>query len=38
MIVVADTSPLINLAAIGQLDLIRRLYGSVRIPDADTEK
>lgn len=34
MIVVADTSPIINLAAIGQLDLLRRLYGTIWIPDA----
>ena len=34
MIVIADTSPIINLAAIGQLDLIRRLYGNIWIPDA----
>lgn len=34
MIVVADTSPIINLAAIGQLDLLNRLYGTLWIPDA----
>ncbi|MBU1664625.1 MAG: DUF3368 domain-containing protein [Gammaproteobacteria bacterium] len=34
MIVVADTSPIINLAAIGQLDLLHRLYGTLWIPDA----
>jgi predicted nucleic acid-binding protein len=27
VIVVANTSPLTNLAAIGQFDLLRRLYG-----------
>ena len=32
--VVSDTSPLINLAAIGHLDLLRALYGKVRIPNA----
>jgi len=31
-IVVADASPLIYLAWIGQIDLFRRLYGSVLIP------
>jgi hypothetical protein len=34
MIVVSDTSPIINLAAIGQLDLLRKLYGNVIIPQA----
>jgi len=34
MIVVSDTSPLINLAAVGQLDLLRQLYGHVIIPQA----
>jgi predicted nucleic acid-binding protein len=33
MIVVSNTSPLTNLAAIGQFDLLRRLYASVCIPD-----
>jgi hypothetical protein len=32
MIVVSDTSPFTNLAAIGQFDLLRRLYGKVIIP------
>ena len=32
--VVSDTSPIVNLAAIGHLDLLRVLYGTVRIPDA----
>jgi len=31
MIVVANTSPLTNLAAIGQFDLLRQLYSSVHI-------
>lgn len=34
MIVVSDTSPVLNLAAIGQLGLLRRLYGEVVIPQA----
>jgi hypothetical protein len=34
MIVVSDTSPLTNLAAIGQLDLLRQLYVEVHIPNA----
>lgn len=33
MIVVSNTSPLTNLAAIGQVDLLRQLYGEVHIPD-----
>lgn len=33
MIVVSDTSPIVNLAAVGQLDLLRKLYGSVVIPE-----
>ena len=34
MIVVSDTSPITNLAAIGQLDLLHHLYGSIVIPEA----
>lgn len=34
MIVVSDASPLIGLAAVGKLDLLRHLYGEVRIPVA----
>ncbi|MGB7442119.1 MAG: hypothetical protein WA919_13690 [Coleofasciculaceae cyanobacterium] len=34
MIIVSDTSPINNLAAINQLDLLRQLYGSVVIPEA----
>jgi len=34
MIVISNTSPIVNLAAIGQLDLIRQLYGQVTIPQA----
>jgi predicted nucleic acid-binding protein len=32
--VVSDASPLINLARIGELDLLHRLYGALLIPDA----
>jgi predicted nucleic acid-binding protein len=32
-IVVSDTSPLTNLAAIGQFDLLRRLYTEIHIAD-----
>ena len=34
MIVVSDTSPITNLAAIGQLDLLQRLYTHIIIPAA----
>jgi uncharacterized protein len=34
VIVVSDASPLIGLAAVGQLDLLQRLYGEVVIPVA----
>ena len=34
MIVVSDTSPINNLAAINQLELLRQLYGTVIIPEA----
>ena len=33
MIVVSNTSPLTSLAAIGQFDLLHRLYGRVHIPE-----
>lgn len=33
MIVVSNTSPLTNLAAIGQFDLLRRLYGELHIAE-----
>ena len=34
MIVVSNTSPITNLAAIAQIDLLRQLYGSIVIPSA----
>ncbi|MBF2017609.1 MAG: DUF3368 domain-containing protein [Rivularia sp. T60_A2020_040] len=34
MIIVSDTSPISNLAAIGQLKLLQQLYGNVVIPKA----
>lgn len=34
MIVVSNTSPIINLAAIDKLDLLKKLYGKVIIPGA----
>jgi uncharacterized protein len=34
VIVVSNTSPVTNLAAIGQLDLLRRIYGAVLLPRA----
>ena len=34
MIVVSNTSPLVNLAVVGQLDLLRHLYSRVAIPQA----
>jgi hypothetical protein len=34
MNVVSNASPLINLARIGQLELLRELYGELHIPDA----
>jgi predicted nucleic acid-binding protein len=34
VIVISDTSPITNLAAIGQLDLLRRLYTTILIPVA----
>jgi predicted nucleic acid-binding protein len=34
MIVVSDTSPILSLALIGRLDLLREIYGSIVIPEA----
>jgi hypothetical protein len=34
MMVVSDTSPIANLAVVGQLDLLRQLYQQVVIPPA----
>ncbi len=34
MIIVSDTSPITNLAAIGQLDLLQKLYTEIIIPIA----
>ena len=32
--VISNTTPLITLANIGQLDLLRKLYGTIHIPEA----
>lgn len=32
--VVSDASPIMNLAAVGRLDLLRQLGGEIRIPEA----
>lgn len=34
MIVISNTSPISGLAEIGQLDLVRELFGTIIIPDA----
>lgn len=34
MIVVTDTSPVINLAAVGRLHLLEQLYGQIQLPSA----
>jgi predicted nucleic acid-binding protein len=34
VITVSNTSPIINLAAVGKLELLRQLYGKVAIPQA----
>ncbi len=33
MIIVADTSPVMNLAVIGRLEILQQLYGEILIPD-----
>lgn len=38
MIVVSDSSPIIGLAAVGHLDLLRELYGTVLLPAAVLEE
>jgi len=38
MIVVSDTSPLTNLVAVGRLDLLHQLYGSLKIPQVVSEE
>jgi hypothetical protein len=34
VIVISNTSPIVNLAAIGHLELLRQLYGQIAIPEA----
>jgi predicted nucleic acid-binding protein len=34
MIIVSNTSPIINLANVDQLDLLNQLYGDITIPQA----
>ena len=38
MIVVSDTTPLISLLKTGRLDILEKLFGEVRIPDAVFEE
>jgi len=38
MIVVSNTSPITNLALIGQLSLLQQLYGSIVIPQAVSQE
>ena len=38
MIVISDTSPVLNLARIGRLELLRLLYKQVLIPSAVSEE
>lgn len=37
-IVVADAGPLIGLARVSQLDLLKQLYGSILIPTCVSEE
>ena len=34
MIVVSNTSPIVNLATVGHLDLLQQLYGEITIPES----
>lgn len=38
MIVVSDTTPLISLMKMGQLDLVNHLFGEVQIPNVVYEE
>ncbi len=38
LIIVSDTTPLISLMKIGQLDLVNHLFGEVQIPNAVYEE
>jgi predicted nucleic acid-binding protein len=38
MIVVSNTSPVTNLSAVGQLDLLPRLFGEMHLPRAVEEE
>ena len=38
MIVISDTTPLISLIKIGQLNLLNHLFGEVQIPSAVFEE
>lgn len=38
MIVVSDTTPLISLMKIGQLELVHKLFGEIQIPEAVYEE
>ena len=38
MIVVSDTSPVLNLARVGQANLLARLYGEIIVPSAVAEE
>lgn len=34
MIVISDTTPLITLMKIGHLDLLKKIFGEIQIPEA----
>lgn len=38
MLVISDTSPILNLAAVGRVDLLRSLYGALIVPPAVQEE